>query len=320
MDPFFRHVDKITKHAAFAIFATLLSLTADIIAVAVLLGLDPTKQVERYRWTIFLITALSITGIIIVLIVSAIVRVYLENKALRRTFAKIHSIQHFYRDKMCDLSHGKMQQETLLSEEHNVLTQICRELADIFWDLIGRECHACTTLVSKSPNGDTHETFVWASSQLHHISIAGRPQELVIEENTRFSEALKSRPGKEPQHYYCPDLCALPKGDYKDSFVGWEHHYRSCIVVPIRVRTHAELPQRIAETGGLKGSETRKPPMYTPPDEVVGFQKIETLFTHRLNDTYHVEIVAAVADLMASFMALRLHWLAPPNSEPGSGT
>jgi hypothetical protein len=39
--------------------------------------------------------------------------------------------------------------------------------------------------------------------------------------------------------------------------------------------------------------------------EILGFLKVETMFKNRLNDTYHVQILAAFADQMYTFLSLR---------------
>ena len=113
--------------------------------------------------------------------------------------------------------------------------------------------------------------------------------------NTAFDRALIYAPAK-ISHFHSPDL--TKEKDYRNQRDNWSHIYQSAIVVPIRCIDHSKV--------GTKNES-----------DDLGFLCIDTLSTNRLNDTWHIELMASFADQMYNFVSLMRgrYALTPPKQQ-----
>jgi hypothetical protein len=72
--------------------------------------------------------------------------------------------------------------------------------------------------------------------------------------------------------------------NYRNERQDWKNFYRSAIVVPIRF--------------------VNRPAVGPVVSDDIGFLSVDTKSTHRLNDDYHLEYLAGLADQMYNFMSL----------------
>jgi hypothetical protein len=222
-----------------------------------------------------------------------------ELKGFRRSAHELHSINHVYRDAITrqfslqesskEKIESSIELQNLLLVERAILSVICLKITNIYSNLIR---HKCTVTVKLMADKNQKKVcFTWARSE-HQIERDRRPEDgYDLEENTGFKKALEDVPGR-PSHFFSADLIKdFHKGNYHNTRGGWQHFYKSTIVVPIRHKSESE-PQKA---------------------DVVGFLCLDTNSRNRLNDGYHVELLAAFADQMYNFInIMRRRLYLPP--------
>jgi hypothetical protein len=109
-----------------------------------------------------------------------------------------------------------------------------------------------------------------------------RQFELNTGANTAFDKALMYANGM-ISHFHSDDL--TKEEAYRNQRDHWSDFYQNTIVVPIRFVDLAKLGNKDASSD-------------------IGFLCVDTLSPNRLNNTWHVELLAAFADQMYNFMSL----------------
>ncbi len=273
--------DAATRFSVHVVTATVLAVLAAWLTIQWLIGAEPPRLVIVAAVSaIYLSTALLALG------------VYLlnrDNYRLRQCAYDLHDINHIYRDALSRLFSNRTQPdpEQFLLVEREVLNSVCVKIANIFVNLIGRKCVVTVKLLTKEDNRTF--CFTWARSDRELLRDTSSVDwyEVGTGANTGFDEALKLRPAS-PSYFYSPDLIAMGPA-YSNRREAWQRFYQSTIVVPIH---HVVV------------SEKRT--------EALGFLCVDTMSQHRLNETYHVQFLAAFADQMYNFLSLmRRRYLLP---------
>lgn len=209
-----------------------------------------------------------------------------ENIALRSVYEILYEINQIYRDKLRELFAGELpasNTEELLAQEEQVLRSICQRIENIYSRLIGRNCMATVKLVTKE------ERKCFAHTYVRSQELCGRDKHQRIKyavgtgENTAFDRALERRSDGSPHHYFSPNLVA--EEGYSNQRQHFNKHYRSTLVVPIM---------------GLNKGEEATPNEF----DLVGFLCVDTLSINRLNSSYHLYILSALASQIYNFMSL----------------
>jgi hypothetical protein len=280
LHPVLSKVDDFTKRPGPAVFLSIFGALAALLGVLAFFRIDAENLPSKLAP--LLIGAGAFSSLSAVFLV---IRVYLDNRALRRVFTELHEVLHALRDhavrrNFC--TRGVTDQEVMV-EEQRILDNFCREIAEMFSGLTGSRCNVCVTLVSEEKG--TKQYFLWARSRADHLRDLDGMKFGLDEHSTKFNFATSFNP-QENAFYWCPDLVKEEaKGKYKDPLRNWKQHYRSTLVVPIRFRT------------GMRELE------------LVGFLKVESLSVHRLNNSFHVQLLAGCADALAMFL---LKWRLTP--------
>ena len=101
--------------------------------------------------------------------------------------------------------------------------------------------------------------------------------------NTAFDRALLPNTAGHISYFHSADLLKLQRrGEYYNERQMWQRYYKSLIVVPVNCT-------------GVPGKPKRND---------IGLLCVDTKSRNRLNDSYHVEIMAALAYQMYNFMSL----------------
>lgn len=211
-----------------------------------------------------------------------------SNHRLKRCGTELHEINHIYRDALytlfaADNQKKPLEPERLLLTERAILTYVCEKIAAMYWNLIGRKCVVTVKLLVEEEDGRRF-CFTWARSsrEIHRQETDQASEKFAVGtgENTGFDRAFE--PGQSgPAYFYGANLPA--DKTYKNQRTGWKKLYRSTIVVPIQY-----CP--VVSAQGKR--------------DVLGFLCVDTRSTYLLNDTYHVQFLAAFADQMYNFLSI----------------
>jgi hypothetical protein len=148
------------------------------------------------------------------------------------------------------------------------------------------DCMVTVKLIKKEDDGRL-SCGTYARSQTNCERDRVEPLSFTINagQNTAFDEAIRYSPGR-VSHFYSCDLVELDRaGKYQNQRPNWENFYQSAIVVPIRYIN--------VQRAGAPGAS-----------DDIGFLCVDTTSTNRLNDGFHVQLLAALADQMYNFMSL----------------
>ena len=292
-------VNKTIENTAYNPWFALMSGLASMVSLLwlvydkIMLGTAPT-------W-ILVIFILSITLFSVTLFYSVKIRV--ENIALRKLGETFHDINHLYRDELRKVFHEDCKiitnGEDLLMIERDVLRAVCQRIRNGFSELIGGRKTMVTIklLVTTETGKKVARTYVRSMEKSKRDEEGDVDYEVETGKNTAFDDALRLL-NHGPSHYFSPNLIKDAKeGKYSNQRTGYERHYRSTIVVPIRAK--------------IKVKDS-----YTTDD--IGFLTIDTKSINRLNGGYHVQIMAAFADQIYNFISLmRGKYLVLVDKKPG---
>ncbi len=213
-----------------------------------------------------------------------------ENIHFRTLIWILHRINHTYRDALSSVfryaaptDNTKDSIESGIKLERDTLQSVCANLASLYGGFTHRSCTVTIKLITRSGGKAYCETY----ARSEHISNRdqGTPRlfEINTGANTAFDRAIMYVPGGKISHFYSADLTKEP--DYHNQRDRWADYYRSVIVVPIR-----------SVNPLLIGSKDGK--------DDIGFLCVDTLSENRLNDRWHLEMLAAFADQMYNFISL----------------
>jgi hypothetical protein len=212
------------------------------------------------------------------------IRVRQENRAFRHVPTILHRINHNYRDVLSKLfGHGAAGNLTLrMRLEREALVSVCQSISEIFTLLTHVPCTVTVKLITRE-NGRVYcQTAIRSQVGSERDHGPHRKFELMTGENTAFDVALRYTPG-EISYFFSPDL--RKEHNYRNQRKNWAAFYRSAIVVPIRYVDW--------ENAGKDAAS-----------DLIGFLAVDTLSTNRLNNTFHVALIASFSDQMYNFMSL----------------
>jgi hypothetical protein len=214
------------------------------------------------------------------------IRVRWENMALRQMSTIFYQINNIYKDELQKDFHKKSpitDPRSLMLAEGRVLQAVSQQIAKIFTLAVGRPCLVTVKLVTKNEAGAYASTHVRSEEMCHRDRNGIKPFAIGTGENTGMDQTLSVSADGKPPHFFSPDL--LKEAGYCNQRQHFEHYYRSILVVPIR--------------GDTPNGDTSK----TDAD-LIGFLSVDTMSTNRLNDRYHLYMIAALAHQMYNFMSL----------------
>jgi len=213
------------------------------------------------------------------------VRVRNENASLKGLAGHIHRVNHIYRDVLhaCFAAASPVtNQNELLQQERATIRSVCQRVQNMFSRLICRDCLVTVKLMTQDGNGNQYcTTYERSQDKCERDRDGIIAYEVGTGRNTAFDEALRMRHDGQCSRFFCSDLTRYP--NYSNQRQHWDQFYRAAIVVPIR---NPRSLQDVDDSDDL------------------GFLCVDTMSRNRLNDGYHVELLAAFADQMYNFFCL----------------
>jgi len=213
------------------------------------------------------------------------IRVRSENVTLRRIAKDFFEINQIYRHALSErfLLSPETDSARILDREAVALRAVLQRIENIFSRVTLRPCTVTLKLVV--PLGDRLLARTYLRSE--DLSIRDfegySDYEIGTGKNTELDNSLLPNEESKPHHYFSPNL-RLDSG-FACERNSYMNFYRSILVVPIHSATnvHTALVYR---------------------KELVGFLSVDTMSVHRLNNGYHLYMLAALANQMFSFMSV----------------
>jgi len=229
------------------------------------------------------------------------IRVRQENRAFRDCMKVLHRINHDYRDTLSATFRNTSQRpeeagsrDYVAHSERKTIKSVCEKIAKSFSAFTHSDCMVTVKFITRDGDKMLCETYERSEENCDRDSGPGRKFEINTGANTAFDEAIKYATGV-VSHFHSADLAAN-KG-YRNQRDHWSDFYQSSIVVPIRCVN----PDKI----GSKDCS-----------DDIGFLCVDTLSAYRLNDTWHIDLLAAFADQMYNFISLMRGRYALPTAGP----
>lgn len=266
------------------VFVSMVAGIAGLV-VTIVLGIWPNLLQSLKYPNLVYYSVIVVTVLLMIFFTVQIFEMSRNTKASRYSYSKIHEINHTYRDALARtiLHANDHPTDTILdhvNREVDTLSIVVQKIALIYRELSGRPCMVTIKVCDKRETPEA--CFSIARSEKHTVRDTIGEQKFSVTENTAFVEARKPNESG-VSHFFSPDLIDLEKkNSYKNPRENWQQLYKSCIVVPIRYNKQTDTNQC----------------------REIGFLCVDTKARHRLNGTYHVELLAAFADQMYNFLNL----------------
>lgn len=283
---FFR--DKIWLSIVIAI-AAILSFLAEILGFLdkIIDFLSQTK-LAPYPSTILIVLVVSLFFIACVFAAIPVLIAANEKRKFKDAFKYICEINLIYRDSLFRAFYGDdsvkiKDQYKLIDIETETLASVCQRISKIFSRLTARNCMVTFKVLTKE--GDILYATTCSRSEGYSERDNTEPKKFKVNAgcNTAFDRALLPDTTGRIPHFHSADLLKLrAHGEYENERPRWERYYNSVIVVPVNCIGVSEKPGR----------------------NDVGLLCVDTKSRNRLNDSYHVEIMAALAYQMYNFISL----------------
>ena len=150
--------------------------------------------------------------------------------------------------------------------------------------LINRDCIVTIKLITKGRGGKSYSTtYLRSKENVERDNFAPDKLELKTGKNSALDQALRLELDGAVSHFQSSDLTKDP--NYKTEMPNWFRYYKSMIIIPIRCVKYKKI-------GTPKASDD------------IGLLCLDTKSRNRLNNTYHVDLLAAFADQMYNFLNL----------------
>ena len=230
---------------------------------------------------LFIIAYTLVVGVVALII-------HRENRRLRNVFKYFCEINLIYRDNLISAFYGddpgniEDRKKKLASIETATLASVCQRISKIFNKLTGRDCMITFKVLTKE-DGKSYAT-TCSRSEDHSERDNTEPRRFKVNVgcNTAFDHALRPDTTGRIPHFHSADMLKLrDHGEYQSERPRWERYYKSAIVVPVNCFGSREKPER----------------------NDIGLLCVDTKSRNRLNDSYHVEIMAALAYQMYNFIS-----------------
>ena len=253
----------------------------------------------RYHDSILALTVSILTMAVLLFAYVYSVEVRRENMALRGLSAEFYDINCLYQSKMHQVflaENPVTDQNKLIEAEKETLEAVCQRISSLFQQTINRKCMVTVKLITYQDQSICAHTYVRSLRASARDRSERMRYSIGTGQNTGFEIALQERSDDKPSHFYSADLSLEP--GYENQRADYLRHYRSVLVVPIRE------PQRISGTG----ADPVNKPQHGDADQLesdpylIGFLCVDTLSINRLNDTFHLVMLSALASQMYTFM------------------
>jgi len=242
-------------------------------------------QITTVLWLVVLLSAFALLFAIAIYSI----RVRLENIQFRNFVKTLHRINHDYRDMLsAAFKHPPQALGTdgyinfLKQSESKTIKSVCQKISKVFSTFTRRECTVTVKLIVRDGGKVYCETY--ERSEENCLRDTGQPRLFEVDagSNTAFDKALMYINGR-ISYFQSSDLTKEP--DYRNQRDHWSDFYKCVIVVPIRSIDQSRIG-------------------YKDCSDNIGFLCVDTLSPNRLNDGWHVELLAGFADQMYNFMSL----------------
>lgn len=213
-------------------------------------------------------------------------RVRWENMSLRGMSRIFYEINLLYKEQLqrAFLGNSPISEiRSLVDAESAVLRAVCQRIAKIYTLAIGRPCVVTIKLVRVEGSDFFAQTYVRSEERSLRDKNGTRYFNLGTGENSSLDTAVRPSASALPCHFYSADL--TKEKNYCNQRQHYENYYKSVLLVPIRGEGDMDQPA---------GTE----------QDLVGFLSVDTMSTNRLNDSYHLYMLSALAHQMYNFIAL----------------
>jgi hypothetical protein len=232
-----------------------------------------------------------IAAILLVLAVLNLYSVFIRkhNLALKRSWGLLGDINQIYKSSLSKAfvrSSNPLEVselEDIFTEEEQTLKAVLQRIEAIFHAVIDRECLVTLKLTTQDETGLWAHTYVRSKDRSDRDYPTPLRYSIGTGLNTGFDTALRHPKSGRPNHFYSPDLLTEPQ-NYKNERPNFSIYYRSTLVVP--------LASRIPEP--LDGTTT----------VALGFLSVDSQSSHRLNSSYHLDLLVGLADQMYNYISL----------------
>lgn len=214
------------------------------------------------------------------------IRVRWENMSLRKMSQIFYEINLLYKQELQQNFLGDdptTDPRALLDAERRTLTAVCQRIARIFTMAIGRPCLVTVKLTIRENGEIFAKTYVRSEDQCLRDNNGPGKFTLGTGENSGFDAATRPSADARPSHFFSSDLSK--EKNYSNQRQYYIQNYKSVLVVPIR----GILPQNAQSKMEA---------------DLVGFLTVDTMSTNRLNDRYHLYMLAALSHQMYNFISL----------------
>jgi len=211
------------------------------------------------------------------------IRVRWENMSLRNMSRIFYEINILYKEQLQKAFLGDTpisDIRTLVEAESEVLKAVCQRVARIYTMAIGRPCLVTIKLTRRDNDSSFAQTYVRSEDKCMRDTNGTKSFNLGTGENTGMDIAISLSGSALPPHFFSPDL--KREKNYCNQRQHYLQYYKSIILVPIRGEKSAQNPDW----------------------DLVGFLSVDTMSTNRLNDRYHLYMLAALSHQMYNFLSL----------------
>ena len=207
-----------------------------------------------------------------------------NNRKLKDVAESFREINSIYKDRLFGLFSGDnpiAERDKLVGTEQSTLSAVCQRIGQIYTKLIGKECVVTVKLLTQEDNGALYvTTYARSEDDCERDKSNPKKYEVNTGQNTAFDQALMKDTTGNITHFYSGDL--KKHKNYQNQRPNWSKFYQSAIVVPIRCL-------------GVEGKAFR---------DDIGFLCVDTKSRNRLDNSYHVTMLAALSDQMYNFISL----------------
>ena len=277
---------ELAKHPVFLVGAAIITIVQLIIW-----GFEAADKIPRLDWVHTLIThgAFLTAG----LLAFGILLISRDFQRVRKSFSKVHDINHLYRDALATTSAKLLQLDghkragevnSILSEvEVNTIDRLVTIISEQFQLLINRP--VVVTFWRLDNNG---ESCIEQETSANGVD-ATRPfrakKRFTVAYNSIFSDN-RDKHGK-CCHFFSPDIemSAAEEAGYQDERPSYFQFYKSVLCVPIRFCWQIE-------GSSIKGQD------------ILGYLQVDTASRNRLNNVEHLYLLSAYADQLYNFLSL----------------
>lgn len=277
---------ELAKHPVFLVAAAVATVVQLLIW-----GLEALDRIPKLSWGHSIVTH----GIFICagLVCFGVLLISRDLQRVRKSFAKVHDINHLYRNALAETSAKLLQLDgssraadvnTILSQiEISTIDRVVTIISEQFQLLINRP-----VVVTFWKIDDEGLSCIEQETSANGVD-ATRPfrakKRYSIEHNSIFFDN-RDKSGR-CCHFYSPDIevTADLESGYQDERPNYPQFYKSVLVVPIRFCWKTDENSQREE-------------------DILGYLQVDTASRNRLNNAEHLYLLSAYADQLYNFLSL----------------